>query len=82
MKFIIRRALWGLLFTSIGLYAGYWSIKLMDIQMKEAIQTHSVDWRYGFAAMVLLGVALSFVALGVLMNFPRAMRWIMDKSRD
>lgn len=82
MKFIIRRALWSLLFLLIGSSAGYWSFWLLNRQTELSIDTHSVDWRYGFAAMLLLAIGLSFFALGVLMSFPRAIRWILDKSRD
>lgn len=79
MKYIIRRFLLvSVFFIGIGTYSAYWSFKLMDMQTTDALANNSVDWRFGFAGMVLLGIAICSIAIGVLINFPKAMRKLED----
>ncbi len=80
MKFIIRRVLVGFFFVAVGVYAGYWSLWLMDRQLELGVKTQSIDWKYGFGAMVLMAIATSSIALGVIINAPRLLRRLQDWS--
>ena len=80
MKYIIRRALLGLFIVSVGCYAGFWSMKLLDLQLELGAETQSIDWKYGFGAMVLMAIATSSIALGVIINTPKLLRRLVDWS--